>query len=399
MTKLIRKRRAEEALEELRGRLPQVETFVSPDEIISRISATILDVNHLDDLVKLLATNEHGVWEHEDFSKLVGVSPLSNLIFNSAFIRSAARHQVVFYIGSDRRIYRQRIKSDEEVDHPVKISGVKAEKDYFVKPPWYDDLAAFIQEGSPTLLIGPPGVGKSEACERIFEEMGQQLHVVPCNQSMTSDDLEGRIELRTQGDNTITKFEPGVLAVASQAGHGVLLDDADAIPSAASFGIFRLLAGKEMQIIRLGADGLIPRHDAFCIVGTQNTEGRGDDRGLHHGRSYQDEAFLDRWDNVIRVDYPSREVETLILRNKTGLLEDAIERIIDSAELLRRALKEDTIMFCCSMRRTLAVAENIVRGFSPKKSWFYAVVNRATKEDAENIVVILERVYGSTWDR
>lgn len=397
-------RRARVSADHLKDVSGKVTPASEADKYFASVSSRIYKPEELRVYVEKLISYERPTWTPDEFFGYTGIESAGELIYNSAFIRAAARLGFVFFIGSDGRVYRHTVAGGgggDTTPAPAVVAQQAGEidEDYFVKPLWYDDLATFVEAGSPTLLIGPPGVGKTEACERIFAERDQRLHIISCNPSMTSDDLEGRIELRNEEGATVTSFEPGTMTVASKDGHGVLLDEADAIPATAAFGVFRLLAGKDMRILRMGSDGLIPRHDNFRIVGTQNTEGRGDDRGLHHGRAYQDEAFLDRWENVIRVDYPLKTVEVDILVKKTGVSADDADRIVQAAVLLRKALNEDAIMFCCSMRRTLAVARNLVRGHAPEKSWHFAVVNRATREDAKGIVEILNRVYGGKFGR
>lgn len=395
-------RRASPSSSSLLAEMKGVSTSIPPiesslDETIVEICSTAIPAS---EYVERLITSEQSSWTPNEFSAVCGrPDDIAAVLYHSGFIRAAARRGFAFFLGADRRIYRFGIKSNEVVvkssTPPNPVVGTSC---YF-KPPWYDDLKHFIEVGEPVLLIGPPGAGKTEACERIFAERGQTLHIVSCNPSMTADDLEGRVELRNEGGVMVTKFEMAPLALASRDGHGILLDEADAIPAAASFGLFRLLDGKDMRILRLGLEGVVPRHANLRLVGTQNTEGRGDDRGLHHGRAYQDEAFLDRWGNYIRVDYPEPDIESAILQSKTGVDRADAGRVVESATLLRRALKEDSIMFCCSMRRTIAVCKNLHAGRAPRAAWSYAVLNRATPEDARIMEEILQRVYGGLWTR
>jgi cobaltochelatase CobS len=389
---------AADVLGDLKKATTKKDHITPTDELVAHISSTILKSDAVKAILAELSSDTSGSWSLERFRELTGADAAAELIYNSAFVRAAARTGVVFYLGPDKTVYRHRIRVGSgrvsaSTASPAPPPTSEADKEFYLKPTWYGDLQQFVEEGVPILLIGPPGSGKSEACEQVFAERKQPLHIISCNPSMTADDLEGRVELRNEGGVVVTRFEKGELAVASAEGRGVLLDEADAVPPHAAFGIFRLLAGKDMRILRMGDDGRVPRHNEFRIVGTQNTEGRGDDRGLHHGRVYQDEAFLDRWENVIRVQYFPKDMEAEILIHRTGVSVEDASKIVDGAELLRRALHENAIMFCCSMRRTLAVARNLVRGYNPMHAWDYAVVNRATREDVGNITDILGRVY------
>jgi cobaltochelatase CobS len=318
------------------------------------------------------------------------------VLVHPAFVRASARRGLAFYAGPAGKVRRFAITTGDKQVPPSSPPAVDGEV-FYLKPAWFGDLAKFVERGEPVLLIGPAGAGKSEAVERVFLERGQTLRIVSCTQRMTANDLEGAVDLVVEDGHQVTRFTPADPAIASEQGHGLLLDEADAAPAEAMYAVYRLIDGKPMHILRKGVDSVIPRHDGFRVVGTQNTEGRGDDRGLHHGRSYQDEAFLDRWRDTIRVVYPPKEDEVLILRKRTGISAVKAERIVDTAQALRAALRHDEIMLACTMRRTLAVAGNLATGMTPEAAWSFAVLNRATPDDHSNIMEVMNRIYGDKW--
>jgi cobaltochelatase CobS len=313
---------------------------------------------------------------------------------------AAAERGLLFYVNHVGHVevaeLREPDKPPTVIDVPkIEVVETVPEPDFYLKPEWYEDLASFVERGIPVLLIGPAGSGKSESVERIFRERGQSLQIVSCTPRMRADDLEGAVDLVIEEGIQVTRFTPAAPAIASKEGHGLLLDEADAPPPEAMYGLYRLLDGKPMHVLRKGHDGIVPLHPEFRVVGTQNTEGRGDDRGLYHGRGYQDEAFLDRWENTIRVEYPPKDHEVIILRKRTGIPGTAAERIVETATICRRALESDDLMFTCSLRRTLAVARNIAKQLTPEKAWRFACQNRAIPTDAAAIDGFLNRIYGS----
>jgi MoxR-like ATPase len=325
-----------------------------------------------------------------------GFMSLTEVFLHPTFVETCrAEYDTVWIVVPDgmRRV-RVGVPDASVVDVPHAVPD-GMDPDFYLKPDWYDDLKHLINRGEPVLIIGPAGVGKTEAVERIFKEREQRLEIVSCTPRTTANDLEGATDLVVEAGHQVTKFTPAAPAVACQEGYGLLLDEADAAPSEAMYSMYRILDGKPMHIVRKGYDGKVDIHHDFRCIGTQNTEGRGDDRGLYHGRAYQDEAFLDRWRNTIRVDYPKAEQEILILRKRTGISGPEGEDIVKTAEALRNALQKDEIMLTCTMRRTLAVATNIAAGLIPQKAWDLAVVNRATPEDGAKITAILQRIYGS----
>ena len=283
---------------------------------------------------------------------------------------------------------------------PKDYADVAVEKDFYLQPAWFDRLAYFIERGDSVLLIGPAGSGKSTAVEQVFAKRGQPLEIVSVHPRLTASDFEGSGELVVEDGHQVTKFVLASPAVAVRDGCGLLLDEADAGSPEAMFALYRAVDGKDMRIIRKTGDPVIPLDPAFRCVATQNTQGRGDDRGLYHGRGEQDEAFLDRWDQYIQVTYPDKDEEVLILRKRTGVSGPQAEKVVDAARALRAAQNQNEIMLTMTVRRTLAIASNLADGLSPAEAWQYAVLNRATPEDQSVMMELLcHRVYGDTFKR
>jgi nitric oxide reductase NorQ protein len=326
---------------------------------------------------------------------IAGLSP-SQTIVHPAFIQAAAKRCVAFYLDDRGKVHYAKVESDDrpKLGH-AEIDKDSIDPDFYWSPPWAEHLKEFVNRGAPVLLLGGAGCGKTETTERVFAERGQKLLIVNCTPKTTADDLEGTIDLVIEDGHQVTSFTPAAPAVASENGWGLLLDEADAAQAEAMYSVYRLLDGKPMHILRKGADCVVERNENFRVVGTQNTEGRGDDRNMFHGRAYQDEAFLDRWGNAIRVDYPAADIETLILRKRTGISSSQAKRLVESAHALRNALVQDEIMFCCSVRRTIQVASNLAAGFTPELAWEFAVINKATPDDGSKVREALGRIYGS----
>src|SRR5690606_8346457 len=108
------------------------------------------------------------------------------------------------------------------------------------------------------------------------------------------------------------------------------------------------------------------------------------------------EAFLDRWGNYIRVDYPAPDVESAILSKRTGIPKKHADRMVKVAVELRKALRDREILLAVTLRRSSSVAANMAAGLPPEDAWRFAVQNRATEEDEQVVSEIVSRVYGSS---
>jgi MoxR-like ATPase len=360
------------------------------NELVRKNAESVMDPSHCDELVSKLLNTGKATIKPEAAVKLLLVADLAGLVLHPYFIRAAARRGVSFYIASDGTLNRQTFSASADIG-PVELDG-EVDPEFFIEPDWFGLLDSLVDRGVPVLLIGPSGCGKSEAVERLFIQRKQQLEIVSCTPAMSADDFEGTINVH--GGETV--FTPSACAEAVRHGYGLLLDEIDAAPAEACYSLYRALDGKDMRIARQGYEGRVPLNENFRAVGTQNTEGRGDDRGIHHGRSFQDEAFLDRWTNYIRVDYLPFDTEVLVLCKRTGIPKKKAKVVVKAATEFRRAFATDQIMLCVTMRRTLAVASNIAAGLTPAVAWEMAVKNRATTEDRQDIEDLINRIYGSS---
>jgi len=372
----------------------QSESEISPfgalGDLVKKNAGTVLDPGHCDELVGRLLTTGKATIGAKQAGKVLQVADLAAMAVHPYFIRAAARQGVAFYIDANGDLNRQTFNRTPDIK-PIELDG-EVEPNFYVEPEWFSHLSTFIDKGLSVLLIGPSGAGKTEAVERLFRKRDQMLEIVSCTPAMSADDFEGTIDLFD--GNTV--FTPAAAAIAVRDGHGLLLDEVDAAPAEACYSLYRALDGKDMRISRMGYEGIIAPHPNFRAVGTQNTEGRGDDRGIHHGRAFQDEAFLDRWVNFIRTDYLSFDTEVLVICKRTGLDKTRATMVIKAATELRRAFANDQIMLCMTMRRTLAVAANIAAGMVPEDAWRFAVQNRAAGSDPQDIEDLVNRIYGAS---
>jgi MoxR-like ATPase len=359
--------------------------------LVRKNAETVMDPDHCDELVARLLSTGKATLSPERAVKLLSIVDVAALVTHPYFVRAAARKGVSYYISSDGTLNRQTFSSVQGIGD-IKLDD-DIDRDFYIEPEWFPHLASFVERGIPVLLIGPPGCGKTAAVERLFNKRDQRLEIVSCTPSMSADDFEGTIDL--VDGNTV--FTPAACAEAVKEGYGLLLDEVDAAPAEACYSLYRALDGKDMRIARNAFERRIVPDRRFRAVGTQNTEGRGDDRGIHHGRAFQDEAFLDRWANYIRVDYLPPDKETTVLCKRTGIDKKKGALIVKAATELRRAFANDKIMLCVTMRRTLAIADNIAAGLTPADAWRFSVQNRATGgPELQDIEDLVNRIYGAS---
>ena len=140
--------------------------------------------------------------------------------------------------------------------------------------------------------------------------------------------------------------------------------------------------GGRLKLSENGGEVINP-HPMFRIVGTDNVGCQGDMFGRYHGTKALNSAFMDRWSIQIKVGYMNRADETSVLVGKTlGLPRVLAEIMTELAEESRDQAVNEEILQPISFRQLLDWAALAVQHRSIGIGWRYAVLNKASEEDA-----------------
>lgn len=195
---------------------------------------------------------------------------------------------------------------DVEIVFP-NVPGVIEVRKNWVKPEWYDDMEAALDNGLHVSIEGPPGTGKSTAAEQYFATRKRPFVTINSDAGLRRRDLVGSIEL---ADGT-TRFVTAEYAAAAIFGWGVIINEVNAADADALL----FLNGQLEVPFTVNIHGRsFPVHKDFRAVVTYN-------HGLH-GTKPLPPAFKDRF-FPIKLDFPGEKVLTQILR-ANGLPSDAI---------------------------------------------------------------------------
>ena len=217
-------------------------------------------------------------------------------------------------------------------------------------PPETELLLNGIRHGDKCLLVGPTGCGKSQMVIQLAAQTNTPLIRFNLHGETSVSNFLGHWIV--QGKEM--EFLEGVLPTAMRNGSWLLLDELDACTPQVSFLLHSVLEEKGCLVMADKDGEVVEPHPEFRIIATANTIGKGEDSGLYTGTQILNEAFLDRFGTVIRMDYLPFNEEVKVLLEKVPNLKPVIAAGLTTiASEIRKAFNEETV-YCTFSTRTVS---------------------------------------------
>lgn len=282
--------------------------------------------------------------------------------------------------------------NSQEEEIPVVVPQSVLQEDFFWYPPHEKMLVEKgILANFNMMLQGPTGCGKTEMAVRILQDKKIEPFRMNLNGEVSVDDFVGMMTLE-QG---ATVFKYGILPQAMQQGRPLILDECDAAPPEILFILQSVLEGNPLVLTKHGGETIKPV-EGFCVIATANTFGKGDDSSLYAGTNVLNEAFLDRFAMVIPMNYLPKKKEIQVLTKRLGLHEVIAKKIVEVADLARKAMNEGKLFSTFSTRKCLAWAKLLTLDVSLTDGFKVTVLSKIVDEDKKVLAEIYQRVVGET---
>lgn len=238
-----------------------------------------------------------------------------------------------------------------------------------------------IEHNLPALLIGDTGTGKTSLIREQAINLGKQLTRFSITGETTVDEFVGKYELE-KGE---TVWKDGVLLDAMKNGKWLVADEVNVALPEILFVLHSLLDDDRMITVSNHLGEVVKPHEDFRFFATMNPPEE------YAGTKELNKAFQSRFSIVLQVHYPKPAIETKILVDKAGVSAEDATKMVDVANALRKAKKDDKVFFTCSTRDLLHWADVVAKGVKPNDAFRVAVLNK-TGQDAETVAKVYETV-------
>ena len=281
----------------------------------------------------------------------------------------------------------------------------KRNEDYVFRRETMRDILTFLDDpdGDGMFFAGFMGAGKTTLPYQVATRLNWPVQSFTAHNRMEFDDLVGTWKMV----NGTMEFLYGPLAVAMREGHLFVMNEIDRADPGQLAGLHDVLEGHPLVIATNGGE-VIHANENFRFIATGNSVGSGDSTGLHQGVNPLDIAFMDRF-RVVKVDYPSPEIEAAILEKKLPELpEDTRAKMIRIANLIRALFvggdEVATPLTITMSTRTLCRWAKLTVVFRNAPNALSYALNqsllaKAEPEQAIAIEQIAKDVFGTTWSQ
>lgn len=285
---------------------------------------------------------------------------------------------------------------DKRVDSPneeVQRWVPSVDTDYVIQKEEAAVLVAGLMDGDRTLISGPTGSGKSSLVRYVCAKLNWPFIRINMSGDVESSHIFGTREVKG-GETT---WADGALAEAVKHGAVCLIDEWELTPAEISMGMQNLLEDDGYLYLKekpgTTEDRTYLPHDNFRFVFAGNTVGQGDVSGAFNGVQVQNTATIDRFSNVIKLDYLSAAHEIKYLTSKTGVDKSMAADMVKLAALIRSAYNQGKIGLTMSPRTLINWGKKMER-YNMASAFEVSFLRKLVDNDMTSVKELYNKVFG-----
>ncbi len=220
------------------------------------------------------------------------------------------------------------------------------------------------------MVQGLHGTGKSTHIEQVAARLNWPCIRINLDGHISRLDMVGKDAVVIRDNKQVTEFQEGIVPWSLQRPVALIFDELDAARPEVMFVIQRILE-REGKFTLLDQNKVISPNPFFRLFATANTIGLGNLNGLYHGTQMINQAQMDRWNIVARLNYLSVEDEVNIVVSRVPSFDNeggrkTVASMVAVADLTRKGFTAGDTSTLMSPRTVIFWAENfeIVRNLS-----------------------------------
>jgi cobaltochelatase CobS len=255
-----------------------------------------------------------------------------------------------------------------DIDGDVPAFSVRSEHVPLADPTYRFDpkttmaIIAGFRDNRRVLVQGRHGTGKSSHIEQVAARLNWPCIRLNLDSHVSRIDLVGKDAIVLRDGKQVTEYREGLLPWCYQRPVALVLDEYDAGRPDVMFVIQRVLEA-EGKLTILDQNKVIPPHAFFRLFATANTVGLGDTSGLYHGTQQLNQAQLDRWNIIAKLDYLDEAEELAVVLAKSSWMRtpggtEVLTQMIRMAQQTRLGFEAGDVTTVLSPRTVIAWAEN-----------------------------------------
>ena len=181
----------------------------------------------------------------------------------------------------------------------------------------------------------------------------------------------------------------------------LVFDELDAGRPDVMFVIQRILE-REGRFTMLDQNRVLTPHSSFRLFATANTVGLGNLTGLYHGTQLLNQAQVDRWNIVARLDYLDPQREADIVRARVPELDVAgtdpatlVDAMVAVANATRAGFAAGDISTVMSPRTVITWAENAEIFRDVQRAFRLSFLNKCDEAERSIVAEYYQRAFGT----
>jgi cobaltochelatase CobS len=252
------------------------------------------------------------------------------------------------------------------------------------------------------VIQGRHGTGKSTHIEQVAARLNWPLIRVNLDSHISRIDLIGKDAIVLRDGKQVTEYREGILPWAYQHPVALVFDEYDAGRPDVMFVIQRVLEA-EGRLTILDQNKVLLPHRSFRLFATANTIGLGDASGLYHGIQQLNQAQLDRWNIVARLDYLPEDEEVEVVLSKVPWMANEkgrklVLQMVRTAEQTRTGFAAGDVSTLMSPRTVIAWADNFRIFRDLEYAFATAFLNRCDEAERPVVAEYYQRATGRVVD-